>query len=283
MIIDQKELTMGGRTFRFGVVATPDGGPERWTALARRVEELGYSSLLMPDGLQLLAPFTSLAAAANATTTRRVGTFVLASPLRPPLAAAWEGHTLSVLTGGRFEFGVGTGRPQAREFAERLGLPFGTPAQRLRQVAEAVDHLRQLDGDTRTPVLIAAAGPKALDLAAEKADIVTLAAGPLAPREDVVAMADRLRAAAGPRADDIELAMNLFVVGDEVPPWVSRFTGVDAAELIAHDSLAMLHGTPAEMADELQRRRDAIGLSYVSVNGAFLEQLAPVVERLTGR
>jgi hypothetical protein len=37
------------------------------------------------------------------------------------------------------------------------------------------------------------------------------------------------------------------------------------------------------MADELQRRRDEYGLSYVSVNGSFLELFAPVVERLAGR
>ena len=61
------------RPFRFGVVATPQGPPEQWLATARRVEQLGYSTLLMPDGLQLLAPFPSLAVAASATTTLRVG------------------------------------------------------------------------------------------------------------------------------------------------------------------------------------------------------------------
>jgi hypothetical protein len=59
--------------------------------------------------------------------------------------------------------------------------------------------------------------------------------------------------------------------------------GVGAAELIAHRSLTMLRGSVAEMADELQRRRDQLGVSYLSVNGAFLEQFAPLVERLTGR
>jgi hypothetical protein len=37
------------------------------------------------------------------------------------------------------------------------------------------------------------------------------------------------------------------------------------------------------MVDELQRRRDRLGVSYVSVNAAFVEQFAPVVERLTGK
>jgi alkanesulfonate monooxygenase SsuD/methylene tetrahydromethanopterin reductase-like flavin-dependent oxidoreductase (luciferase family) len=270
--------------FRFGVVATPTvGRPEQWIDTARRVEELGYSSLLMPDGLQLLAPAPSLAVAATATTTLLVGTFVLAAPLRPPRSAAWEGHSMTELTGGRFEFGIGTGRPEVRGFAQQLGLPFGSADERLRQVASTVAHLRELDGGPRTPVLIAAGGPKARALAARIADIVTLAANPLAGRDEYASMAADLRSRAGKRATEIELAMNLFVVGDEVPPWMGQFMGLGAAELIAHESLTMLRGSTTEMVDELQRRREHLGVSYISVNAAFLERLAPVVERLAGR
>lgn len=271
------------RPFRFGVVVTPDGGPERWIATARRVEELGYSTLLMPDGLQLLSPFPSLAVAAAATTRLRVGTFVLAGPLRTPYAAAWDAHSLSVLSGGRFDIGIGTGRPAVREFAERIGLPFGTATERLAQVERTLEILRELDGDQHTPVLMAGSGPKALALAARVADVVAIAAGALGPRSEVEAMAASVRAAAGARAADIELAMNLFVVGDEVPPWTQQFVGADAATLIAHDSLTMLRGTTDAMVDELQRRRETIGASYITVNGAFVEQLAPVIERLDGR
>jgi probable F420-dependent oxidoreductase len=272
---------MSDHKFRFGVVATPAGGGRQWAATARRVEELGYSTFLMPDGLQLLAPFPSLAVAACATTTLRVGTFVLAGPMRSPRAAAWEGHSLSVLTEGRFDFGIGTGRPEAQRFAEDLGRPWGSAGERLREVAESIEHLRELDGDRRTPVLVAAGGPKALELAARAADIVTLAAPPLAGRDHLAGMTARLRDAAGDR--DIEIAVNLFVVGDEMPAWTGSFIGADHATLVAHDSQTLLRGTPGEMADELQRRRDAYGVSYVSVNAAFLEQLAPVVERLAGR
>jgi alkanesulfonate monooxygenase SsuD/methylene tetrahydromethanopterin reductase-like flavin-dependent oxidoreductase (luciferase family) len=264
--------------FRFGAVATPEGGPDRWIATARRVEELGYSTLLMPDGLHLLAPFPSLAVAATATTTLRVGTFVLAGPLRTPRAAAWDAHSLSVLTGGRFDMGIGTGHGGVPRAAAELGLPYGSAAERRQQVADTVAHLRELDGAAHTPVLIAASGPKALALAAGIADIVTLASD---DREQVAALSAELRAAAGER--DIELAMNLFVVGDEVPEWTRSFIGATAEELIAADSLTMLRGSTTEMADELQRRRDAFGTSYISVNAAFYEQLAPVVERLYGK
>ena len=89
-----------------------DGGPSRGSQTVRRAADLGYSTILMPDGLQLLSPFPSLAIAAS-TADIRVGTFVAAAPLRPPLAAAWDAHTLTVLTDGRFDFGIGTGRPAA--------------------------------------------------------------------------------------------------------------------------------------------------------------------------
>jgi probable F420-dependent oxidoreductase len=269
------------RPFRFGVVATPST-PDAWLATAHRVEALGYSTLLMPDGMQLLAPFPALTLAAGATSALRVGTYVLAAPLRPPRTAAWEAHSVGVLTGGRFELGIGTGRPDFRPVVEQLGLPFGSPADRLAGVAHTVQHLRELDGDRHTPVLVAAGGPRALALAAEIADTVALAAPPLASRDEVAAMSGRVRQLAGARADELELAMNLFVVGDEVPPWTRQFLQIDPATLIAYDSLTMLRGSTRQMVDELRRRRDDLGVSYVSVNAAFFEQLAPVVERLTG-
>lgn len=273
-------MTVSPRPFRFGVVVTPDGGPDRWTAAAHRVEELGYSTLLMPDGVQLLSPFPSLAVAAAATTTLRVGTYVLAAPLRTPAAAAWDAHTLTVLTAGRFDLGIGTGHGGVPQAAAQLGMPYGNGTERRQQVRDTVAHLRKLDGDARTPVLIAAAGPRALALGGQIADVVMLAAGWSASRADVAAMAEQVRAAAGER--DVELGMNHFVVGDEVPAWTRRFLGAGAEELIAADSLTMLRGDTAAICDELRRRRDAFGTSYIAVNGAFLEQLAPVVERLTG-
>jgi len=55
------------------------------------------------------------------------------------------------------------------------------------------------------------------------------------------------------------------------------------ATLIAHDSLRILRGAPRQMADELLRRRDDLGISYSSVNAAFLQDFAPVIELLDGR
>lgn len=268
--------------FRFGVVAAPRGTGEQWLATATRIAGLGYGTLLVPDGLGLHSPFPALAVAASVPGLR-VGTFVLAAPLRPPRSAAWEGRSMTALTGGRFDFGIGTGRPAARAEAEQLGMAWGSGADRLELVGETVAHLRDLDGDgPRSPVLIAAAGPRALALAAAEADIVTLAARPLAERAEVQRMSDDLREYAGDRAGQIELAMNVFLVGDDVPPWAARVIDGDPALLRQRDTLAVLRGTVPEMADELRRRRDALGVSYLAVSEAFVDVFAPVAELLTG-
>ena len=273
---------MSDRPFRFAVQATPQDGPQ-WLATARRAEELGYATLMMPDGMQLLSPLPALALAAGATTSLRVGTFVLASALRAPGLAAWDAHSLSVLSGGRFEFGIGTGRPEVVEQAIRLaGQPPTTGAERLARVGQTIDALRELDGGWHTPVLMAAGGPRARALAAVKADIVTLAIGPLTSREEAARLAAEVRETAGTRAGSIEFESPIFVVGDEAPSWVRRFLQADLATLIERDSLLILRGSPRQMADELLRRREEIGVSYVSVNSAFCEQFAPVLELLAG-
>jgi alkanesulfonate monooxygenase SsuD/methylene tetrahydromethanopterin reductase-like flavin-dependent oxidoreductase (luciferase family) len=209
---------------------------------------------------------------------------VTASPLYHPLMAARDAHTLSELSGGRFDFGLGTGRPDVAADAVRLlGRPELSAAGRLAQVAQTIDELRALDGDAHTPVTIAAGGPKARSLAAARADRVTLAGGPLATREEIAAQVAEVRKLAGGRAGTLEFASVIFVVGDEVPPWVRGFLQADAETLIEKDSLVILRGGPQAMADELRRRRETLGFSSFVVNGAFLEDFAPVVSILAGQ
>src|SRR5687767_12799687 len=98
------------RRFRFGVQCSFAGTGEEWAAKARRVEELGYSTLCVPDHFDdQLAPIPALVAAAGATSTLRVGTLVLDNDYRHPLLTAKEAATADLLSGGRFELGMGAG------------------------------------------------------------------------------------------------------------------------------------------------------------------------------
>jgi alkanesulfonate monooxygenase SsuD/methylene tetrahydromethanopterin reductase-like flavin-dependent oxidoreductase (luciferase family) len=244
----------------------------------RRIGGSGYSTLLMPDVPQWQpAPGPTLASAA-ALADLRVGTWVYASPLRPPWMTAWEAHSLSVLTDGRFEMGVGTGRPGIEDELREKGLPVVSPGERLAQVREAVRALRDLDGPgLHTPVVMAVRGPKAQALAAEVADTVTFVSVPGESRADVERLARDFRA-----IRDVELAVHVSVVGDARAPFMAS-PDTDPAALRAADSLAFLPDDPAAAAEEIQRRREETGFSYFVFGADFADVLAPVVEELAGR
>ncbi len=266
------------RPFRFGVVAPLLTDVPAWRDQVRRIADSGYSTVLMPDVPQWQpAPAPALATAA-AQTGLRVGTWVSASPLHPAWSLAWEAHSMSVLTEGRFELGLGTGRPGIEDELRDLGLPVSSPGDRLGQVRDTVARLRELDGpDAHTPVVMAVRGPRARALAAEVADTVTFAMLPGDTRGDVERMARDLRA-----ERDVELALHVSVVGDEVAPFMASARDTDPAAMRAADSLAILPSDPAAALEELQRRREEAGFSYVVVGAGSAEVLAPVVATLAG-
>jgi alkanesulfonate monooxygenase SsuD/methylene tetrahydromethanopterin reductase-like flavin-dependent oxidoreductase (luciferase family) len=266
------------RPFRFGVVAPVMTDLPSWRDQVRRIADIGCSTLLMPDVPHWQpAPAPTLALAA-AQADLRVGTWVYASPLRPAWSTAWEAHSLSVLTEGRFEMGIGTGRPGIEDELRDLGMPVLPPRERLALVRETVTKLRDLDGpDLHTPVVMAVRGPKAQALAAEFADTVTFAAMPDDTRAKVAGMAREFRS-----DRDVELALHVPVVGDDVAPFMAP-PDIDTAALREADSLAILPDDPTAAAEEIQRRREEIGYSYFVFGAASTERLAPVVAELSGR
>jgi hypothetical protein len=58
---------------------------------------------------------------------------------------------------------------------------------------------------------------------------------------------------------------------------------IDPVALRAVDSLAILPDDPAAAVEEIQRRREEIGFSYIVCGAAFADALAPVVAELAGR
>src|ERR1700733_14931053 len=124
---------MGDRhTFRFAAQLSkgPEGTARSWAEQARKAEDLGYSTLLMPDHFgDQLAPTPALVAAADATTTLRVGTLVYDNDYRHPLVLAKEAATIDVLSGGRLELGLGAG--WMRSDYEQSGIPYDPPKVRI--------------------------------------------------------------------------------------------------------------------------------------------------------
>ena len=178
---------------------------QRWRdaePLWRRAEQLGFDSAWTYDHLAWrsladqpwFATVPTLVAAATATTTIRLGTWVASPNYRHPVPFAKELMSLDDISGGRFLLGVGAGG--AGYDAGVLGSPPPTPAQRTSRFAEFVELLdtlltqpvttwrgehfaaegaRMLPGRTgldplpdgaRLPFVVAANGPRAMAVAA---------------------------------------------------------------------------------------------------------------------
>lgn len=303
--------------FRFGLNIHGIRSGDAWTALARRAETLGYDVLQVQDHLgRQLSPITALAAAAAATTTLRVGTFVFANDFRHPLVLAREAATLDLLSGGRFEFGIGAGWNPADY--RQLGIPYPSAGLRLDRFEEVLPLFKRLlSGDTvdhagthyrlgrarveprpvqrpHPPILVGGGGPRLLRVAAREADIVGFlpqfdARGRPMMRQGTEAETARkveiVREAAGPRAGALELNILVGDAGlighgsslDSVATGLKRL----ATRVVA--TPYVLYGTLDQLRAELFERRERLGISYYSIPGHAMEAMAPLVEALTGR
>jgi len=296
------------RPFRFGIVAPQLRSADDWIAKARSAEALGYATFLMPDTVgPIPTPLPALAFVAAATKTLRVGPYVLDNDFRNPVLLAREVAALDLLSGGRFELGIGAGRPRAEADYAKLGIPYDAGGARVSRLAESLAILKALfAGETvttsgqhysienadlfprpaqrpRPPILVAGAGPRILALAAREADIVTVADRPDAPEAAIREKIDRLREAAGDRADQVEINVNLMAVGEEFHPQMLAWSGLTAEQLRASGSPFVLLGSADDMVEQLLRRRETLGASYITLPETFTEAFAPVVERLAGR
>jgi probable F420-dependent oxidoreductase len=304
---------MADRPFRFGVVAAYAQSGEAWIAKARRIEELGFAVLLMPDRLgRLLTPIPALAMAAAATSTLRVGTFVLVNDWRNPVLMAKECATLDFLSGGRFELGLGAGTGE--EDFHQAGIAFDRPGVRIKRLAETLSIVKALLGgqevttsgtyyslagakgfpppvqQPRPPILVGGAGDRLLALAAREVDIVAIGSGPDDLGESALARrVALLRQEAGERFSQLELSLNLIAVLGDTPlqPWVhDRIRAIfhlDVEQLVQAQSPFVVTGSIDNMCSQLLSLRERLGVSYVTVPDDMTDAFAPVVERLAGR
>ncbi|MEX0709908.1 MAG: TIGR03621 family F420-dependent LLM class oxidoreductase [Chloroflexota bacterium] len=306
------------RPFRFAVTASHAANAAEWTGLARRAEELGYSSLLVPDHLgSQLSPIAALSAAAAATTRLRVGGFVFANDFRHPLLLAREAATLDLLSDGRLELGLGAGWRVADY--RQLGLRYDAPGRRIDRLVEAIGLVKRLlAGETvshagphyrlgaariaplpvqrpHVPIIMGGGGPRMLRLAAREADIVgfipqfSTRGRPILTDVTEGAL-DRkvaiVRAAAGARFDEIEL--NLFIAdagmvgsGQGGPQSVVAAAKSAAVGLVG--SPYLLYGSLRQLRDLLERRRDRTRISYYAIRQGSMEAMAPLVDALASR
>ncbi|WP_040494132.1 TIGR03621 family F420-dependent LLM class oxidoreductase [Ilumatobacter nonamiensis] len=307
------------RPFRFGVMAANARSSSEWTDTAKKAEDLGYSTLLMPDHFgDQLAPIAALSTAAAVTETLRVGSLVFANDFRHPALLAKDTATIDLLSDGRLEVGVGAG--WMTDDYTWTGVEHDRPGVRIDRMIESIEILRGLwgqgafsfDGDHYTitemdgqpkpvqaggpPIVVGGGGKRVLSTAARLADIVgvnpNVGEGKVGPEAIASMSADAteeklgwVRDAAGDRFDDIEISILKFVTivtddRDEVAGKVGGAMGMDADTLLA--SPHTLVGSADQIAEELIAQRERWQGSYVTVQSDALEAFAPVVAALAG-
>ena len=291
------------RSFRFGVVAAYAPSHSAWVTTARKAEELGYSTLLMPDRTTggLLTPIPALAIAAEATSVLRLGSYVFANGYRHPVLLAREAATLDLLSDGRFELGVGAG-VSPEEF-QHMGLPFPNAGARVNQLEETIQLLKlllteetvnfsgkyytvsDLKGGIKPvqsphlPLLIAGAGERMLKLAAREADIIAIGTKISAQGRDpsdpsLEQKIAWIKEAAGPR--DLELSQAIYDL--EITDSKSALPAQTGGWVVAKRPYS------TEQAVELLlEQRERYGFSYLQIQAAQMENFAPVAARLAGK
>jgi alkanesulfonate monooxygenase SsuD/methylene tetrahydromethanopterin reductase-like flavin-dependent oxidoreductase (luciferase family) len=140
-----------GHDLEFGYFLIPDAGdPEGVLETARLADRLGYDLLAVQDHPYQRAHLDTLALlGVILAQTERIRVFqdVGNLPLRPPAVFAKTAATLDLLSGGRFEAGLGAGG--FLQAAEAMGAPALTPGKSLEALEEAVAILRASWSDAR--------------------------------------------------------------------------------------------------------------------------------------
>lgn len=305
------------KAFRFGIKVRNAATGKAWRELARKVEDLGYSTLFLADHFdEAWSPMVPLTVAAESTTTLNVGALVFDNDYRHPLVLARDIAALDLISEGRVEFGFGAGW-KATDY-EQSGIGFDRAAVRIDRMEEAVEIIQQLwtagtanfNGNHYTvhealcrpvpftkggpKILIGGGGKRVLTVAAKHASIVgvnvELTSGSIGGDEAKSAVADRyhqrigwIRDAAGDRFGDIELQIQcqfeqITADRDALYEAMGPMFGISAEE--ARDVPIVLAGTVEQIVDDIVRRRTEFGLSYVVVHD--LDGFAPVVAALAG-
>ncbi len=307
------------RPFRFGIQLSNAPSLAAWRETARKLEDLGYSTLYIPDHFEdQLGPLVALTVAAEATTRLKVGSLVFDNDYRHPVVLAKECATLDLASAGRLEVGLGAGWMQTDY--DQSGIAYDAPSVRVSRLEESLKIVKALWADETVdfegehyrltgaqglprphtpggpPLLIGGGSKRVLRIAAENAQIVginpSLRSGHVGAETIASASAQHyaerigwVREFAGDRLGDLELQSLVFLaqIGRpqaEVAEEMSKLTGFPPADMAA--SPIGIFGTEDEIVETLQARREESGFSYWVFHEAEIESIAPVDARLAG-
>lgn len=293
---------------------------DSWSSLSRRLETSGFEALVVGDHPGAGAsPWPALGAAAAVTATLKLGTYVLQSGVRDPVQAAADAATLDILAPGRVLFGLGAGHTFREWEVTERNRP--SPADRAGRLAEFVDAVaRLLNGETvttdgrylrlvdacledlpvtgRVQLIVGGGNPQVLRVAAARAKVVALSGlgrtRPDGHRHEVRWTSADLHAQLNVvheesercgTAPAIEALVQVVTVTEDRPHALAdlseRLQGVPVGDL--DKTPFVLVGTIEEMAAQLVRQAEQLGITRYVVREPAIDPVAHVLSLLNDR
>ena len=298
-------MTDYGHEIEFGFFLDPTARePERTLAIARQLDEIGFDLIGIQDHPYQQRHFDAFALAGvilGQTERIRVFPDVANLPMRHPVVLAKTAATLDLLSGGRFELGLGAGA--FWDAIRGIGGPVRTPREALNALEEAMIVIRgmwsgergmrfggefyQLNGAHSGPVpareigiWLGVTGPKALALTGKRGDgwVPSMSYVPPVKVPDLNARIDAAAIAAGRSPSDIR---RIYNVGGDIVPTNTKADEIDRevtgppehwVEVLTHFAVDLGFGTFVLWGEPEERRLRT-----------FIEEIAPAVrERVAG-
>jgi len=263
-----------------------------WIKTAQHIEQLGYSTLYTDDHFLTHDhdPLVLLASAAAATKTLNLGTLVFDIDYRHPVIYAKSAAALHLISGGRFEFGIGAGWDQ-RDY-NMAGIKYDKPLVRIRRLDEALTVIRSMWTQEKTSfkgkyytitemvqadelsegdypkIMVGGGGKRLLTVAGRHADIVGIssAENPLDQVKKRIEWAKDSAVKCGRDVEDIEFQMQFayaHITDNPEPVYrqVSERSGIPLDML--KENVQILICPVDEMVDKLSLIREETDISYM--------------------
>lgn len=289
-------------------------GPAPWTQVVDQVRAAAAGGFGTAWSSQATGwdAVTAIGLAAAAIPGIAVGTAVVPVAQRHPLVLAAQALTVQAATGGRLTLGVGAG--VGAMVTGMFGLPADRPVQRMREYlavlnpllqGHSVDHRGETitavgavtlaDGAAAPSVLLAAMGPRMVQLAGESSDgVVTWMTGPRALGQYVVPTVSLAATAAGRPAPRIVAGLPVcvtsapedvrrriaeqFALAAQVPEY--RAT-LDREGVAGPQDVAIV-GTETQVAQALTRLADAGVTEFMAAPYGTADEQDRTIDLLAG-
>jgi len=213
-----------------GDISGRPAGIDDLISQTKRAEQEGFASAWLANIFGIDA-MTAIALIGRETSRIALGTAVVPTFLRHPLAMAQQALTTQAAAGNRFSLGIGLSHQVVIEFM--LGLSFAKPFTHMKEYLAVMAPLIRtgtvsfqgseyrvngnvkVPGATPCPILLAALAPKMLALAGAEADgTITWMTGPKTLREHTVPRINEAAAKAGRPTPRIVVGLPIAVTDD---------------------------------------------------------------------